>query len=100
MFDNKIDWVTQLESRFVRREAHGPEQDSDGVTYKAEHELGQVRDNLSGECSELKSVFRSATRERVSASELFSGGFIRRLTSIRTEVIRLPALELILWSSY
>jgi len=38
MFDNKIDWVTQLESRFVRREAHGPEQDSDGVTYKAEHE--------------------------------------------------------------
>jgi hypothetical protein len=31
MFDNEIDWVTHLETRLVRREAHEPEQDSRGV---------------------------------------------------------------------
>ena len=31
MFDNEIDWVTHLESRLVRREAHGLEQVSEGV---------------------------------------------------------------------
>ena len=40
------------------------------------------------------------TRERVSVDELFSEAELTRLTLIRTEVMRLPALELILWSSY
>jgi hypothetical protein len=39
MFDNEIDWVTHLEIWLIRREVHKPEQVSEGVTYKAEHEL-------------------------------------------------------------
>jgi len=39
MFDNEIDWVTHLEILLTRREARGLEQVSEGVTYKAEHEL-------------------------------------------------------------
>jgi hypothetical protein len=39
------------------------------------------------------------TRERVSVAS-YSQAEVSRLILIRTEAIRLPALELILWSSY
>jgi hypothetical protein len=37
MFDNEIDWVTQLELRRKRREAHKEQASSESVKYKAEH---------------------------------------------------------------
>jgi len=37
MFDNEIDWVTQLELRLKRREADKWRVSSECVKYKAEH---------------------------------------------------------------
>jgi hypothetical protein len=37
MFDNEIDWVTQLELRRKRREAGRSRVSSESVKYKAEH---------------------------------------------------------------
>jgi hypothetical protein len=54
-----MDWVTHLETGFVRREAHRAGQVSKGVIYKAEHEPEQVRRNLLGQMFKMKSVFRS-----------------------------------------
>ncbi len=104
MFDNEIDWVTRLErrSRCNCREAdESGHADSKRRIHTRPSTCKELQQGeSSGKCSSKKSVFRSAARLRASGNELFSGGFIRRLTLIRTEAIRLPALELILWSSY
>ena len=76
MFDNEIDWVIQG---------------------RAHCKAAVMRRKQSVQSK--KSVFRSATRERVSVASC-SQAKLSRLSPIRTEAIRLPALELILWSSY
>ena len=67
MFDNEIDWVTRLECRSaaVRRDGWRYFQTRLN-TRPSTCELVQVTN--SGKCSSKKSVFRSATRERVSVA--------------------------------
>jgi hypothetical protein len=101
MFDNEIDWVTRLEIPRARREARQRKKIPSTFEYKAEHKQLIFSESWSsGKCSSKKSVFRSVTRMRVSASELFSGGFIRRLTLKQDRSDSAPCTELILWSSY
>ena len=59
MFDNKIDWVTHLETRLIRREAREPEQDSKGVYIQGRAQaMGECKLLTQAKCSIIKSVFR------------------------------------------
>ena len=69
MFDNEIDWVTRLENAALSavRRARAAQDFLNTFEYKAEHKQLSYANN-SGKCSSKKSVFRSATRWRVSAT--------------------------------
>jgi hypothetical protein len=59
MFDNKIDWVTHLESRCVRREACVSGQDSEGVYIQGRAQAGASASCLRRPSVQImKSVFR------------------------------------------
>jgi hypothetical protein len=99
MFDNEIDWVTQIGYPHVRREARS--------VVKVSEERIHTRPSTSNELvitqasvQSKKSVFRSCSSNMREHGRVT----LRRITgnnlTDRTEVIRLPALELILWSSY
>ena len=83
----------------MRREACEPD-DSERVKNTRPSTCELVQLTNSGKCSSKKSVFRRcnlAARERKPVT--LKADFYR-FSLIRTEAIRLPALELILWSSY
>src|SRR3569833_344333 len=97
MFDNEIDWVTRLEccEPAVRRAERRKIRERIHTRPSTSNESAMIQASVQSK----KSVFRSCSRTHVNAIELLS----RRITgtnSGRTEVIQLPALELILWSSY
>jgi hypothetical protein len=104
MFDNEIDWVKRILSALRDpecREAPGKagKRLNVALIQGRAHAIELVQVTDSGKCSSKKSVFRSYgdyARERTRPCSEAKN----RLPLIRTEVIRLPALELILWSSY
>jgi hypothetical protein len=73
MFDNEIDWVTRLERCLPVLNCR--EVDENGAAKSKHvyiqgraHAIGLVQVTDSGKCSSKKSVFRSATRQRVSVT--------------------------------
>ena len=105
MFDNEIDWVIAHRALVPRtgcREAAG--RTSAAMTRIQGRAHCRVvgaqasAANASVQCK--KSVFRSAARIVREHRRVTLKAKLSRLSFIRTEAIRLPALELILWSSY
>ena len=101
MFDNEIDWVMRLEMltwpavrRVERRKFLNT------FEYKAEHkQLSSSKTGIQASVQVRRVSLGDLATARVSAEDHTQRRRIGYLPT-RTEAIRLPALELILWSSY
>ena len=105
MFDNEIDWVIAHRAMVPRtgcREATGrafvPMTRIQGRAHCRAAGARASAANASVQCK--KSVFRSSNQDVREHGRVALKAKLSRLSLIRTEAIRLPALELILWSSY
>ena len=105
MFDNEIDWVIAHRAMVPRtgcREAAGRALVTmtriQGRAHCRAADAQALAANASVQCK--KSVFRSSSQDVREHGRVALKAKLSRLSLIRTEAIRLPALELILWSSY
>ena len=105
MFDNEIDWVIARRAMVPRtgcREAAGRALVTmtriQGRAHCRAADAQALAANASVQCK--KSVFRSSSQDVREHGRVALKAKLSRLSLIRTEAIRLPALELILWSSY
>ena len=104
MFDNEIDWVIAHRALVPRtgcREAAG--RTSAAMTrIQGRAHCRVVASDCHGECkcSNVRRVSLGVQLESCVSIASCSQAKLSRLSLIRTEVIQLPALELILWSSY
>jgi hypothetical protein len=75
MFDNEIDWVTHLESRQIRREAHTSEQDSEGVYIQGRAQAMSYREITQASVQVRRVSLGEAAVTCVSMQCCSQGGF-------------------------